>query len=65
MQHPSQPSLPHTQGLADSAIDAAWALMPPDSEIITTRLLPIVVGAHPRSEIADPVSYTHLRAHET
>ena len=53
MQHSSQPSLPHTQGLADSAIDAAWAVMPPDSEIITTRLLPIVVGAHPRSEIAD------------
>ena len=53
MQHSSQPSLPHTQGLADSAIDAAWAMMPPDSEIITTRLLPIVVGAHPRSEIAD------------
>ena len=53
MQHSSQPSLPHTQGLVDSAIDAAWAVMPPDSEIITTRLLPIVVGAHPRSEIAD------------
>ena len=53
MHHPSQPSLPHTQGLADSAIDAAWALTPPDSEIVTTRLLPIVVGAHPRSEIAD------------
>jgi hypothetical protein len=53
MHFPQQPSLPHTQGLADSAIDAAWAVMPPDSEIITTRLLPIVVGAHPRSEIAD------------
>ena len=53
IHHPSQPTLPHTQGIADSAIDAAWALTPPDSEIVTTRLLPIVVGAHPRSEIAD------------
>jgi hypothetical protein len=53
MQHPSQPHLPHTQGLADSAIDAAWAVMPPDMEIETARLLPVVVGAHPRSEITD------------
>ena len=50
--HP-KPSLPHTQGLADSAIDAAWALMPPDLEPDTLRMLPIVVGAHPRGEIAD------------
>jgi hypothetical protein len=48
-----QPSLPHTQGLADSAIDVAWAILPPDTELETTRLLPVVVGAHPRSEIAD------------
>lgn len=53
MHQPSKPSLPHTQGLADSAIDAAWAVMPPDSELETARLLPIVVGAHPRSEISD------------
>ena len=53
MQQPSHPSLPHTQGLADSAIDAAWAMMPPDMEFETSRLLPVVVGAHPRSEIAD------------
>jgi hypothetical protein len=53
MHHSNQPSLPHTQGLADSAIDAAWAVMPPDMPIETARLLPVVVGAHPRSEIAD------------
>lgn len=53
MQFPQQPSLPHTQGLADSAIDAAWAVMPPDMVLETTRLLPVVVGAHPRSEISD------------
>lgn len=50
---PNEPSLPHTQGLSDSAIDAAWAMMPPDMEIVPTRLLPIVVGAHLRGEIAD------------
>lgn len=53
MQFPQQPPLPHTQGLADSAIDAAWAVMPPDTDLETTRLLPVVVGAHPRGEIAD------------
>ncbi|MFM7261840.1 MAG: hypothetical protein ACKO3W_14685, partial [bacterium] len=53
MHQPTQPSLPHTQGLADSAIDAAWAVMPPDMPLETTRLLPVVVGAHLRSEIAD------------
>ncbi len=53
MHFPQQPSLPHTQGLADSAIDAAWAMMPPDMDVETTRLLPVVVGAHPRGEIAD------------
>jgi hypothetical protein len=53
MHFPQQPSLPHTQGMADSAIDAAWAIMPPDMDIETARLLPVVVGAHPRSEIAD------------
>jgi len=53
MHLPQQPSLPHTQGLADSAIDAAWAMMPPDIDVETTRLLPVVVGAHPRGEIAD------------
>lgn len=53
MQFPQQPHLPHTQGLADSAIDAAWAVMPPDMDLETTRLLPVVVGAHPRSEISD------------
>ncbi len=50
---PNEPSLPHTHGLADSAIDAAWAMMPPEMEIESQRLLPIVVGAHPRSEISD------------
>lgn len=39
--------------MADAAIDAAWAVMPPDMELETSRLLPIVVGAHPRAEIAD------------
>jgi hypothetical protein len=53
MHFPQQPSLPHTQGMADSAIDAAWAIMPPDMDLETARLLPVVVGAHPRSEIAD------------
>jgi hypothetical protein len=52
MQFPQQPPLPHTQGLADSAIDAAWAVMPPDMDLETSRLLPVVVGAHPRSEIS-------------
>ncbi|MDI9404921.1 MAG: hypothetical protein QM516_13715 [Limnohabitans sp.] len=53
MHQSSNPSLPHTQGMADAAIDAAWAVMPPDAELETARLLPIVVGAHPRAEIAD------------
>jgi hypothetical protein len=53
MQFPQQPQLPHTQGMADSAIDAAWAVMPPDMDLETSRLLPIVVGANPRGEIAD------------
>ncbi|RLS65094.1 MAG: hypothetical protein DWH97_07135 [Planctomycetota bacterium] len=53
MQQPSQPSPSHTQGLADSAIDAAWAMLSPDLELENARLLPIVVGAHPRSEVAD------------
>jgi len=53
MQFPQQPSLPHTQGMADAAIDAAWAVMPPDMDLETSRLLPVVVGAHPRGEIAD------------
>ena len=53
MQFPQQPPLPHTQGLADSAIDAAWAVMPPNMDLETSRLLPVVVGAHPRSELAD------------
>lgn len=51
--HPSNQPPSHTQGLADSAIDAAWAVAPPDMPIETARLLPIVVGAHPRSELAD------------
>lgn len=53
MHHPPPPSLAHTQSLADSAIDAAWAVMPPEAELETARLLPVVVGAHPRSEVAD------------
>jgi hypothetical protein len=53
MHHSSNPSLPHTHGLADSAIDAAWAVVPPDTDLETARLLPIIVGAHPRAEIAD------------
>ena len=53
MQFPQQPQLPHTQGMADSAIDAAWAVMPPDMDLETSRLLPVVVGANPRGEIAD------------
>lgn len=53
MHPPPAPSTTHTQSLADSAIDAAWAVMPPDAEIETSRLLPVVVGAHPRGEIAD------------
>ena len=53
MPHPTHPELPHTQGLADSAIDAAWAMMPPDAVLETARLLPVVVGAHPRGEVAD------------
>jgi hypothetical protein len=51
--HPPPPSLEHTLGLTDAAIDAAWAIAPPDMPIETMRLLPIVVGAHPRSELAD------------
>lgn len=62
MQFPQQPPLPHTQGFADSAIDAAWAVMPPDAELETSRLLPVVVGAHPRSEIADRPLATRLVA---
>ncbi|MFM1868803.1 MAG: hypothetical protein RL591_2211 [Planctomycetota bacterium] len=53
MHEHSQPSLPHMQGLADSAIDAAWAIVPPDTDLETSRLLPVVVGAHPRAEITD------------
>ena len=52
MDHP-EPFLPHSQGLADGAIDAAWALLPPDMELDSSRLLPIVVGAKLRGEIAD------------
>ncbi len=53
MKQSSNPSPAHTQGLADSAIDAAWAVLPPDADLDASRLLPIVVGAHPRSEAAD------------
>ena len=51
MQFPQQPSLPHTQGLADSAIDAAWAVMPPDivewdhDELIVRRRPAAEMGA--------------------
>ncbi|MFZ9882739.1 MAG: hypothetical protein ACO3QC_15220, partial [Phycisphaerales bacterium] len=63
MHEPSHPSLPHTQGLADTAIDAAWAVTPPDMPIETARLLPVVVGAHPRAEIADrPLAYRLVTA---
>jgi hypothetical protein len=40
MHFPQQPSLPRTQGMADSAIDAAWAIMPPDMDLETADRLP-------------------------
>ncbi len=39
--------------MSEVAIDAAWAVCPPDSDVDSSGLLPVVVGAHPRSEMRD------------
>ncbi len=39
--------------MSDVAIDAAWAVCPPDADIDPEGLLPVVVGAHPRGEMRD------------
>ena len=53
MDEPAPDANPHAHAMADAAIDAAWAVLPPDADLDVARLLPVVVGAHPRSEIAD------------
>jgi len=57
------PQLSHTSGLSDAAIDAAWAICPPDADVSPAGLLPVVVGAHPRSEMRDrPLASRLLQA---